>query len=390
LLLVAIVAVVANVGALALSILSIAPAPRPPLWLIGIFAQGSSLLVVVAGLIGLGLATAAGVLGAAVLGAVAGTAALATIVVGALPIWWGLRLARREETRLSLRDYVARPTWAGKRTPAAAVFASPPDIANGLTLDVLTPPPTGGTRRRGAVVLVHGGGWVSGGRGGTARWNEWLADRGYVVFDIDYRLAPPARWCDAPGDVKAAVTWVRANATEYGVDPTQIALVGWSAGGHLALLAAYTAGHARFPCTGPGEDQPVAAVAAFYPDTDVTVLPRRKRPHWSSDGPAAHVIDFLGAPPAAAPERARESSPLTHARADVPPTLLIHGRHDQLVAPDQSARLAAELRARGAVVEHLELPGANHSFDLSWGAWSTQLARARLGRFLDRHLAASP
>ena len=98
-----------------------------------------------------------------------------------------------------------------------------------------------------------------------ARWNEWLADLGYVVFDVDYRLAPPPRWRDAPGDVQAAVAWVRARAPQLGVDPERVALLGWSAGGHLALLAAYDS---------PSAFPPVAAVVALYPITDLTLTNR--------------------------------------------------------------------------------------------------------------------
>jgi acetyl esterase/lipase len=154
--------------------------------------------------------------------------------------------------------------------------------------------------------------------------------------------------------------------------------VGWSAGGHLALLAGYTA-----------SDRPVRAVAAFYPDTDLTALPPVRRPRWASAGAAEHLIAFLGAPPADVPARAEWASPIAHVRPALPPTLLIHGRADQLVAPAQSSRLAAKLRGLGVPVEHFELPLANHSFDLSWGAWSTQIARARLGAFLARHLTAT-
>jgi acetyl esterase/lipase len=89
------------------------------------------------------------------------------------------------------------------------------------------------------VIVVHGGGWRSGERSDFPSWNAWLADTGYVVFDIDYRLSPPPAWQDAPADVACAVGWVKENAARYGVDPERVALMGRSAGGHLVLLAAY-------------------------------------------------------------------------------------------------------------------------------------------------------
>jgi acetyl esterase/lipase len=208
-----------------------------------------------------------------------------------------------------------------------------------------------------------------------ARWNEWLADLGYVVFDVDYRLAPPPRWRDAPGDVQAAVAWVRARAPQLGVDPERVALLGWSAGGHLALLAAYDS---------PSACPPVAAVVALYPVTDLT-LTNRPWPRWSI-GANGDVAQFLGAPAATVPERAAAASPLSHATADGPATFLVHGRRDQLVPVEHSRRLAGELSAAGADHEYLELPGANHAYDLSWVAWSTQITRALIAAFLERAL----
>jgi acetyl esterase len=116
------------------------------------------------------------------------------------------------------------------------------------------------------VVTVHGGGGVQGGRSEDTLWSEWLAEQGYVVFSIDYRLGLPLRWQDATGDVKCAVGWVKENADRYGVDPDRIALMGRSFGGHVALLAAYTEGDRRLPRSCDVPDSGVAAVAAFYPE----------------------------------------------------------------------------------------------------------------------------
>ena len=80
-------------------------------------------------------------------------------------------------------------------------------------------------------LLVHDGVWGAGSRSTTPHWDLWLAEKGYVVFDIDYRLAPPPRWQDAPGDVKCAVGWVKLNADRYDVDTDRVAHVGYSAGG---------------------------------------------------------------------------------------------------------------------------------------------------------------
>src|SRR6202022_3108945 len=95
-------------------------------------------------------------------------------------------------------------------------------------------------------------------------WNRWLAERGYLVLDIQYRLAPAAGWREAVGDIGRATTWLRANADDLGVDPGRIALLGRSAGGHLALLAAFTAD--------ASDQQPPCCVIAFYAPSDLTRL----------------------------------------------------------------------------------------------------------------------
>ena len=58
------------------------------------------------------------------------------------------------------------------------------------------------------MIVVHGGGWRSGERGDFPLWNAWFASKGYVVFDIDYRLSPPPTWRGSPADVGCAVGWV--------------------------------------------------------------------------------------------------------------------------------------------------------------------------------------
>jgi dipeptidyl aminopeptidase/acylaminoacyl peptidase len=80
---------------------------------------------------------------------------------------------------------------------------------------------------------------------------------------------------------------------------------------------------------------------------------------------------------------------MTHVDGALPPTFLAHGTSDQLVHIAHSDALAAALRKVGADHQLVRLPGANHAFDLAWGAWSTQVARAVLGRFLERHLGPS-
>src|SRR5947207_11532885 len=100
-----------------------------------------------------------------------------------------------------------------------------------LGLDVYQPAKKG--KNWPAVVVVHGGGWTQGDKALFAQQSNQLAERGFVAFSINYRLAPAHPYPAAVQDVEAAVAWVRKHAKEYGVDPTRIGALRGSPGGHL-------------------------------------------------------------------------------------------------------------------------------------------------------------
>src|SRR5256886_14943428 len=98
-----------------------------------------------------------------------------------------------------------------------------------LGLDVYRSAKKGKTRP--AVVVVHGGGWSQGDKALFAQQSNQLAERGFVAFSINYRLAPAHPYPAAVQDVEAAVAWVRKHAKEYGVDPARIGALGGAGGG---------------------------------------------------------------------------------------------------------------------------------------------------------------
>jgi len=219
-------------------------------------------------------------------------------------------------------------------------------------------------RRRGltgsapALVQVHGGGWTGGRRGRQGRpLVHRLAAAGWVVFDVDYRVSPRATFPDQLIDVKRAIAWVRAGAAEHGVAPSFVAVTGGSAGGHLAALAALTAGDPAYQSGFEGADTSVQACLPVYGVHDL--LAHDGRPKWPYL--ATHVLKVT---PEQDPEAWRRASPVHRARPERPTFLLAHGGADSLVPPDDSRRLAAALRAAGGPpVGEAELPGATHGFD---------------------------
>ena len=235
------------------------------------------------------------------------------------------------------------------------LFAAPD--GHPLRLDVYEPRDAEGLRP--AIVVVHGGAWFHGDKSDYAfgLHDRWLAGQGYTVFDVQYRLT--GRWPAPLSDVKCAVRWVRANAARYGVDPDRIALIGRSAGGHLALMAAYTANDPEYPPScfdddDPPLDESVQAVIASYAPADLRL--------WQAERGGA-IDHLLGGLPDEVPDTYRAASPVTHVRPGLPPTLVIHGQRDRTVPPAHSELLVNTLRAAGVTTVALRIPWGRHGVD---------------------------
>ncbi len=239
-----------------------------------------------------------------------------------------------------------------------------------LSLDLYGRP---GAVARPLVVMIHGGSWSRGDRTQLPGMARRLAARGYAVASIDYRLAPTHPFPSALEDVREAVDFLRAEADTLGIDPHSVVLYGRSAGGHLALLAAYR-----------WNEPFVRGVVSLYAPTDL---------HWSWANPTnPRVLDthgtlraFLGGAPDDSPElhaRYTEASPIGFVHHDAPPTLLVHGSRDELVNPKQTSRLAQTLARAGVPHVALALPWATHGCEASLGGPSGQLVETAVRGFL--------
>ncbi|HXG26229.1 MAG TPA: alpha/beta hydrolase [Candidatus Binatia bacterium] len=212
-----------------------------------------------------------------------------------------------------------------------------------------------------AVLYVHGGGFVGGELGMRAIQLEAFAERHNVlVVDIEYRLSPPARWHDAPADVLCALAWMRHETQALRIDPGRVFVMGESAGGNLALVAAYAAGTGRIESSCGGDPLVPAGVVAIAPAVDLTALWSNPT-LWYEGRPLPEA--YVGGPPSEYPDRYAAAEPFAYVRADVPPTLLLAGANDQIIPLDQVRRLESELREAGAQVELVVMPFADHGFD---------------------------
>jgi PelA/Pel-15E family pectate lyase len=149
-------------------------------------------------------------------------------------------VANAERKILPQYPQIRRPSGA---LPAGVAAREDLTYAPGRQLDLYLP---AGPGPHPVVLIVHAGGWDSGSRQMERPFARQLAARGFATAPVSYRLGKSGRFPAALHDLKAAVRWLRAHATEHNLDPTRIAVIGISAGGHLAALLGATNGRAEF------------------------------------------------------------------------------------------------------------------------------------------------
>ncbi len=230
-----------------------------------------------------------------------------------------------------------------------------------LALDIYRSEPDGG--RRPALLYLHGGGWIVGDKSnqGLPLCNH-MAELGWVCANANYRLSPAATWPDHLVDAKAAIAWLRDHADAYGIDPDFVAIAGGSAGAHIAAMAALTADD---PASKPGfetADTSIQAVATFYGVYDLTNRLGAHHPDFLAKMLGPYVIKAF---PDTELERFSAASPRDHVDKVSQPWLILQGDRDTLtpVAEARDFRSALE-KASALPVGYLELPGAQHAFDI--------------------------
>lgn len=240
-----------------------------------------------------------------------------------------------------------------------------------LLVDVYIPAP--GVASGAAIVYLHGGGWAVGTRRRFGRaFTSWsptpldrLAQAGFVVATVDYRLSGEARFPAQLHDVKAAIRWLRGNAARLGVDPTRVIAWGESAGGHLAVLAGLTGDRAELEGEiGDqfGESSAVCGVVDWYGPMNLLSLSSQHRSDSDKRPDAAGSWESLlvGAPLQTDRARTRAASPISYVHAAAPPIQIHHGTIDTQVPFAQSAEFADALRQAGGTAELIVVEGSDH------------------------------
>jgi len=244
-------------------------------------------------------------------------------------------------------------------------FAAPNNMT--LQLNAYHPPQVGNYP---TIVVIYGGAWREGNPNSNEDFSRYMAARGYTVLAIDYRHAPQYRFPAQTEDVQTALSYIQQNANELEVDLDRVALMGRSAGAHLALLAAYQS--AVFP---------IRAVVDYYGPVDLKL--------GYSDPPFPDPIDtravlrsFLGGTPDDVPNSYQKASPINYVKSSLPPSLLVYGAKDHIVQATFGRMLYETLRSNGNRAIWLTIPWAEHAFDAVFNGVSNQLALYYTERFL--------
>ncbi len=272
-----------------------------------------------------------------------------------------------------------------------------------LTLNIYYPKKE---QKNPVIVYVHGGGWM---RGSKDRYLDLrilkrLAYNGFTIFNIDYRLAQQPTFAtlkaiphdnstirEMVSDVRAAVNYAKDNAEKYQGDPEKLFIFGRSAGAHLALLTAFSCNEHFFDfeniyCNISPVD--ISGVIAFYPITNIEELYQfydkgnvfLKQAIYRSTGKLSEDRNLF-----------KIFSPISYINPEVvpliPPIFLTAGKRDRIVDTYQSEELFNELQESGITSIYLELPWANHGFDVIINGPGGQLTFQYMKQFMQWILA---
>ena len=251
-------------------------------------------------------------------------------------------------------------------------------------LDIYIPPNAGAATP--LIVWIHGGAWMLNDKyadmGYMKNTIREFIDSGYALASIDYRYSTTAVFPAQIQDCNQALEYLYEHAQQYKLDNKHIALIGFSAGGHLASLLALSHNNTvkEFYANGGTNRFNVRCVLDFYGPSDLVAI--ASNPDTSINNARNPVAVLLGAMPVDRPDLARRASPVTYIDKADPPFLIVQGEKDESVPNTQSKLLSASLRIAGVKNELILVPNAPHygeMFDAEW-------IRKRVFKFLAAYL----
>ena len=252
------------------------------------------------------------------------------------------------------------------------------------------------------VLNLFGGGYANGNRTSVTASQTNLVNHGIALVSCDYRLSGTAKWPAQEHDAKAALRWLRTNASTYQLDPNHVGLWGQSSGAGISSmvgtgaqvdsLTVNTVTQDTKGMTGPNLDaaETVQAVALWFPPTDFLQMQLYMDTHDATNSPESKVIGSLGIQ--AEPEKTTFANPMAHIRAQggFPPFLIMHGTQDLTNVPfNQSELLHAGLLRAGANSTFCPQYGLGHG-GTGWDTAPTSEVYAFFRRILKGETANLP
>lgn len=242
-----------------------------------------------------------------------------------------------------------------------------PNVA--MPMDILQPQVK---EKLPAILFVTGGGFVNANKDNDIQLRMHLAEHGYVVASIEYRVAPQARFPQPLEDVKAAVRFLKAHADQFGIDPNHVGVVGGSAGGYLSAFMGTSSGTTQFD---KGDNlnvtSDIQAAVDLYGLSDLSQVGSdysKENQQGHASAGATEALWVNGSPVfggvdggvLAHPENVKAANPITYISKTSAPTLFMHGTADTTVSPSQTDLVYQALHKAGIPTERYLVKGAAH------------------------------
>jgi len=231
------------------------------------------------------------------------------------------------------------------------------------------------------VIFIHGGGWLSNDKyadmGYMKKTVAEIVSKGYALASIDYRFSTQAVFPAQIQDCNRAGSFLYDNADTYGFDKNRFAVMGFSAGGHLASMAGLSKNNdiKTFYMTGTSKSFSFKAVVDFYGPAELILFPG------ANDAKSPEGL-LIGVAPLSRPDLAKAASPVTYVDKNDPPFLIIHGEKDELVSTKHSQLLSSWLAVAGVQNELIIVKDAPH-FGVMFDG---DEVREKVISFLSQHL----
>ena len=217
------------------------------------------------------------------------------------------------------------------------------------------------------MIYIHGGGWISGSKDNHTQMNEAFAKNGYVVISLDYELSTKENnyWDFTEKQLFYGFLWGKENASKYNGDISKVYMIGDSAGGNLVLNLSYKINNGEYDKINEGNLSKINAISVIYPVIDLTEFYNNNNSIIMRNLAKDMATSYIGGTPNKYSERYTINNPENYITDKVPPTLIVLGEQDTLVAPETTYNFIKKLDSAKIKNKLVKIPYGNHAGDIS-------------------------